>query len=311
VLLDASTGNQGAHLAGQDATVGGSGWNWLASFAGWLDGKGSYQTRAIDGSVNYAGNLVWAVGENIVYGYHGEGYRPKDPVAAGGYVGQANQFMHFQENGLFVGQFGTPLLIQGGAPADPGPGQAGNAFSNILLAAGPNALHWYHNDESNHGGVHRWRINGTASMVIMTGVGALNGVTALALPESARTITSVSLVAASTASGLVLTATVNGNQAGGTVQFYAGGQAIGGPVTVLGTTAQLVLSAALAVGVQSVTAVYSGDGYNLGSGSPAVQPTPSSGPGDGSSGDVPLPPWAGLLLAAFLGTQVVRRSRRC
>jgi hypothetical protein len=305
VLLDTSTGNQGAHLAGQDATVGGTGWNWLASFAGWLDGKGSYQTQAIDHTVNYAGNWVWAVGPHIVYGYHGEGYTDR----ATGRVGQANQFMHFQEDGLFVGQFGAPLFA-GGAPADPGPGQAGNAFANILLAAGPNALHWYHNDESNHGGVHRWRIGGIGSMVVMAGVGALDGVTELSLPESARAITSLSLVVASTGTGLVLTATVSGNAPGGTVQFYAGGQAIGGPVAVVGTTAELVLSAALAAGVQSLTAVYSGDGYNLGSGSPAVQLTPSSGPGDGSSGDVPLPPWAGLMLAAFLGTQVARRSRR-
>lgn len=162
VFLDPSiSGNEGFHLGA--AAAGGERWLWQASPSAPLDGKGSFQTRAIDGSLQYGGNAVWTDGRHIVYGYHGEFYRDLQT----GRVGQANQFMHFDESGLFLGQFGEP------STRDPKPGQpglSGNAFSPTLVRAGQR-LFVYHNDESSHGGVHRWRIEGADDIGELRGRG--------------------------------------------------------------------------------------------------------------------------------------------
>ena len=117
-----------------------------------MDGRGSFQTRAQDANLQYGGNLVAVSGRSVVYGYHGEFFT--DP--SNGRVGQANQFMHFLDNGLFLGQFGTPSTRVGPSPAA---GQAGNAFSWSLVRSGTRTF-VYHNDESSWGGVHRWELVG-------------------------------------------------------------------------------------------------------------------------------------------------------
>jgi hypothetical protein len=142
----------GFHLGG--IRRGARGWLWRSSPSGtWtLDrqgrvtqGDGSFETGR---GVQYAGSMVTASGRDIVFGYHGEAWNG----------GQANQWMHYQEDGLFVGQFGTPAYAwqvqQGAVPA-----AAGNAFSPSLVRVGT-ALYLWHNDESVHGGLHRWRIEG-------------------------------------------------------------------------------------------------------------------------------------------------------
>lgn len=162
VFFDPSVaGNEGFHLGA--AAIAGTRWLWQASPSGALDGKGSFQTRAVDGSIQYGGNAVWAHGRHIVYGFHGEFYRD----LATGRVGQANQFMHFDESGLFLGQFGEP------STRDPQPGQpglSGNAFSPTLVRSG-GRIYVYHNDESSHGGVHRWRIDGADDIGELRGSG--------------------------------------------------------------------------------------------------------------------------------------------
>ncbi len=151
VYFDQSVvGNEGFHLGA--AAINGSQWLWQASPSGALDGKGSFQTQAVDGSTTYGGNAVWAHGRHIVYGYHGEFYKDLRT----GRVGQANQFMHFDESGLFLGQFGMPSTQASDSQQT---GQSGNAFSPTLVRDG-SRLYWYHNDEWGHGGVHRWRIDG-------------------------------------------------------------------------------------------------------------------------------------------------------
>ena len=151
VYFDQSVvGNEGFHLGA--AAMNGNRWLWQASPSGALDGKGSFQTQAVDGSTTYGGNAVWAHGRHIVYGYHGEFYKDLRT----GRVGQANQFMHFDESGLFLGQFGMPSTQP---PDSQQSGLSGNAFSPTLVRDG-SRLYWYHNDEWGHGGVHRWRIDG-------------------------------------------------------------------------------------------------------------------------------------------------------
>lgn len=170
VFFDQSVaGNEGFHLGA--AKAGADQWLWQASPTGALDGKGSFQTRAIDKSIQYGGNAVWANGRHIVYGYHGEFYKD---LQTGG-VGQANQFMHFDESGLFIGQFGQPTTRP--APANMA-GLSGNAFSPTLVRDGPR-LYLYHNDESVHGGIHRWRIDGWDDVGELRGSGAPGGRIAL------------------------------------------------------------------------------------------------------------------------------------
>ena len=151
IFFDSSvSGNEGFHLGA--AALNGQGWQWQASPSGVLDDKGSFQTRAHDARISYGGNAVWALGRHVLYGFHGEFYTD----AQTGRIGQANQFMHFYDNGLFVGQFGVPSTRDAGESA---PGLSGNAFSPTLVRAG-SRMFLYHNDESSHGGVHRWRIDG-------------------------------------------------------------------------------------------------------------------------------------------------------
>ena len=164
VFFDSSVkGNEGFHLGA--AAQHGNSWLWQASPTGRLDGKGSFQTAAIDGSLQYGGNVVWANGRHIVYGYHGEFYKD----LGNGRIGQANQFMHFDESGLFLGQFGQPST----QPALPqSAGTSGNSFAMTLVRAADH-LYVYHNDEWAHGGVHRWRIDGTDSIGELRGTGQL------------------------------------------------------------------------------------------------------------------------------------------
>lgn len=162
VFFDQSVaGNEGFHLGA--AQTGGNQWLWQASPSGPLDGKGSFQTKAIDGSLHYGGNVVWASGRHILYGYHGEFYKDLQT----GNVGQANQFMHYDENGLFLGQFGQASTRP--SPASQA-GMSGNAFSPTLVRI-DGRLHLFHNDESTHGGVHRWRIDGWDDVVDLRGTG--------------------------------------------------------------------------------------------------------------------------------------------
>jgi hypothetical protein len=162
IFFDQSVvGNEGFHLGA--AEQGGTRWLWQASPTGALDGKGSFQTKAIDGWLQYGGNAVWAHGRHIVYGYHGEFYKDMRT----GLVGQASQFMHFDESGLFLGQFGQPQVpptvrVQ--------PGMSGNAFSPTLVRV-DDRLYLYHNDETAQGGMHRWRIDGWTGLRELHGAG--------------------------------------------------------------------------------------------------------------------------------------------
>ena len=140
---------------------------WKASPTGKLDGLGTFQTFEIDNTINYGGNQVWAVGRNVVYGFHGEFYADQ----LNGKVGQANQFMHFYDDGLFVGQFGVPSTR---ATEEAQAGMGGNSFSPTLVQVGAN-LYLYHNDESSHAGVHRWRLEGANSIRELSGTGTLGG----------------------------------------------------------------------------------------------------------------------------------------
>jgi hypothetical protein len=159
VFFDASVvGNEGFHLGA--AALRGKDWLWRSSPTGPLDGRGSFQTKAVDGSIHYGGNLVWSQGRHVIYGFHGEFYRDMQTQK----VGQANQFMDYSDDGLFLGQFGVSSTREGGA------GMSGNAFSPTLVLSG-GRLFLYHNDESTQGGVHRWSLDGWDNVRELKGAG--------------------------------------------------------------------------------------------------------------------------------------------
>ncbi len=173
ISFDQSVGtnaNAGMHLGG--VAVGASSWLWEASPAATTVNYNdpAQRTGLFDtgSGEQYGGNSVQVNGRNVVYGYHGEGWNGQE----------ANQFMHFYDDGLFVGEFGTPLSA-GNTNAIVG--AAGNSFNPTLVQVN-GVTYLYHNDESNHGGIHRWRMDGVSSIAEMTGTGALNSTINLVPP---------------------------------------------------------------------------------------------------------------------------------
>jgi hypothetical protein len=157
IVVSFNPGNStGFHLGG--IRLGAQGWQWRASPSGsWaLDSAGNVLSR--DGTyelgrgVQYPGNVAVAAGAEIIYGYHGEAWNG----------GEADQWMHFHEDGLFIGQFGQPAYPAANRE-EARPETAGNAFSPQLVNF-DGTLYLWHNDESVHGGVHRWRIDGLKEM---------------------------------------------------------------------------------------------------------------------------------------------------
>lgn len=154
---------RGFHLGA--VADGESSWHWKASPSGefkaiqpdvfpprWevVDPDGSFDVN--DPSTRYAGNRVLTIDKEIVYGYHGENWKR----------GQANQWLHFRQNGLFFGQFGTPNF-PGSNRFEALPGAAGNAFNPEIVEVNGEYYLW-HNDEMVHSGVHRWHISNLESI---------------------------------------------------------------------------------------------------------------------------------------------------
>jgi hypothetical protein len=144
--------SRGFHLGG--VPRGGDAWRWRTSPVGTWNVDADGNVVAPDGTfeardeVHYPASIATAAGADIVYGYHGEGWRQ----------GQANQWLHYQDDGLFIGQFGTPTYAWRNR-VEARAGSAGNAFTPALVRVG-GKLYLWHNDESVHAGVHRWRIDG-------------------------------------------------------------------------------------------------------------------------------------------------------
>jgi hypothetical protein len=151
----AGISNEGYHLGA--VPNGGTAYLWLASHTGPL-GKGAFQTHAVDHSMGFAANELWTYNRHVFFGFHGEFFTD----LTYNQVGEANQFMHFYDDGLFIGQFGVENI----AHFNTGPslaGIAGNSFSPTYAFAN-STLYWYNNDESQHGGLHRWRIDGISTI---------------------------------------------------------------------------------------------------------------------------------------------------
>lgn len=147
------TRGTGYHLGA--VRVGGSGWLWRTSMATHSNYSGPWPEDGafdIGNGVNNCGSVPMTTGRHIFYGYYGEFYK----------ASQVNKYRHYYDSGLMVGEFGVVGDDVGGnaAGATSPAGFAGNAFSAWLVKLPDDRVFLYHNDESLHAGVHRWRIEG-------------------------------------------------------------------------------------------------------------------------------------------------------
>ena len=142
-------GHTGWHLAG--IPVGDVGWSWKASASTPTNYYGSWPsdgTFDIGNGVGNAGGSVMALDHHVFYGYPGESWKSN----------QTNKFRDYYEDGLLVSEFGRTWTDVGRAEA--APELAGNAFNSWIVKSSDGRVFLYHNDESWHGGVHRWRLDG-------------------------------------------------------------------------------------------------------------------------------------------------------
>ncbi|GEO10447.1 hypothetical protein SAE01_29430 [Segetibacter aerophilus] len=142
------------HLGGLDIATGKVKWKTALSnfdaYEGAFPDNGDFEVGNFGPNEGGQGDAALAIGRSIITHYYGEFWK----------AGQTNIFNHYYDNGLFVGQFGTTSddVTQ---PADVK--MAGNAFSPVIVPIGPD-YYLYHNDESHHGGTHRWKITGLNSI---------------------------------------------------------------------------------------------------------------------------------------------------
>lgn len=102
-----------------------------------------------NGVSDFAGTNAMAIDRSIFWGYHGEFHKD----------GQTNIWNHFYDNGLMLGQFGTAE----GSYREGYPAMAGNGFSSKVVKVGED-YYLYHNDESYHSGIHRFKIDNVSSI---------------------------------------------------------------------------------------------------------------------------------------------------
>ena len=98
---------------------------------------------------DFAGGNVNIIDRNIITSYHGEFWQDA----------QTNMYNHYYDNGLAIGQFGT-TRPEVGFYNNAAAMMAGNALTPVFVKDGHGDLYLYHGDESDHSGVHRWKITG-------------------------------------------------------------------------------------------------------------------------------------------------------
>ena len=104
-------------------------------------------------SPNYSTGLTFATGRNFFWNFIGEGWQG----------GQTNVWYHFTDDGLMVGQAGVAM---GFTVSESQAMAAGNAYHGGA-AIGPDGNYYmYQTDESHHGGLHRWKIEGLNTVAV-------------------------------------------------------------------------------------------------------------------------------------------------
>jgi hypothetical protein len=132
---------------------------WCTGLRYFIDPKTMDGRFGANDTIQYGGSNAHVAGANIVVGFPGEFF----------HSGEASQWLHFHDSGLFLGQFGVPNLsfVGGGlfAPVHYAlNGTSGNAYAPTLVTGPDGEIYLYHNDENAHDGVHRWFIRGAAEL---------------------------------------------------------------------------------------------------------------------------------------------------
>lgn len=161
--------NQGYHLGA--VKNGSRNYLWRVSPSNKTNYKGPFPsdgTFDIGNNVEYAGGHVYALERSIFWNYHGEFWKNS----------QTNYWNHYYDNGLMIGQFGINSRDAGHIEKESFAMGAGNVFSSTLVKVG-NDYYIYHNDESVHAGVHRWKVTGLNTIaeqtVSLVGLNPLTG----------------------------------------------------------------------------------------------------------------------------------------
>lgn len=167
--------NPGMHLGGIDLNTSTTQWAWQSApgigYGAPTDvevpfwGDGSYD---IFSGIHYAGGLHDMLGSNIIYIYKGENWA----------ASEASQLMHFNEDGLFIGQYGVPGTCGGGVDLHLA-GCAGNIMSSAMASVS-GRTYFYVNDETQHSGIHRWKLDGCGTIAELAGSGSLDSTITLA-----------------------------------------------------------------------------------------------------------------------------------
>jgi hypothetical protein len=158
LVFNAEKDNTGYHLGA--VKTGTKGYIWKTSKATKRSYEGPFPTDGsfdIGNNVEYPGGDVYAIEKNIFWNHHGEFWKNS----------QTNYWNHYLDIGLMVGQFGINNLEGEATNKEAYAQGAGNVFSSTVVKVGSN-YYIYHNDESVHGGVHRWKITGLNTIQVQT-----------------------------------------------------------------------------------------------------------------------------------------------
>jgi hypothetical protein len=155
-----STPGEDHHIGG--VMLGGTNWSWKASPGALIttpDGLGTFPDS--QGFGGHDGIAALVEGSNIFQGYDGQ----SEPFSS--------QWMHWNQDGLLIGQFGHPssgLNPEGGNWA----GAAGNIEKMSTVSANGN-VYLYNSDESLHPGIHQWKISNLGSIHELMGSAPVGG----------------------------------------------------------------------------------------------------------------------------------------
>ncbi len=172
IIFNAEKDNKGYHLGA--IKTGTNQYIWKTSkatkstYTGPMPKDGAFD---IGNNVVYPGGDVYTMEKNIFWNHHGEFWKNS----------QTNIWNHYHESGLMVSQFGVVSPEAEALEHEAFAKGAGNVFSSTLVKVGSD-YYIYHNDESVHGGVHRWKISG------------LNSITEQNLSISMQTVTGTGLI---------------------------------------------------------------------------------------------------------------------
>lgn len=153
-----SIGTKAYHLAGYN--IANSAFNWktakdtFKAYTGDFPMDGAWDQGNL---VGYSGSNAACEGNNVFYDYHGEFWRGSE----------TGWLYHFNDIGLLQGMFGAlgfmALFKLPEAPV----AFAGNGI-NIATTTYNGDIYLYVNDESTHGGLHRFRISNLASQSVQS-----------------------------------------------------------------------------------------------------------------------------------------------